>query len=195
MQTWFTSDTHYGHKNIIRFCEWSRGHFKNTDEMDEVMINNWNEVVSENDAVYHLGDFAFAPQNRIREVLSRLRGRIYVLAGNHDKAISGSFGQSLVDFNYISGLIPACHEISVNGQRFILNHYAMRIWNKSHYGAMHLFGHSHGSLPGYGKSVDVGVDSKEMGEFTGRYMYPFSVDEVVAFLNQKPKETPDHHKE
>jgi len=195
MNTWFTSDTHFGHKNIMKFCPNSRGHYASVGDMDQAMIDNWNYLVDDNDEVYHLGDFAFAPQGRIKEILSQLKGRIYILAGNHDKGLRGPLGQFLVDTSLIAGLIPACTLISVGADKFVLNHYSMRVWDRSHYGVMHLYGHSHGSLPGYGKSVDVGVDSIEMGEFVGRYMYPFNSTEVVDFLNDKDIEKPDHHKE
>ena len=77
----FTSDTHFGHNNIIRFCNRP---FKTTEEMDEFIINNWNSIVKDDDIVFHLGDFAFAPDRRWRELISKLNGKIYLILGNHD---------------------------------------------------------------------------------------------------------------
>lgn len=58
---WFTSDLHFGHRNIIQFCNRP---FKSVEEMDETLIDNWNSVVKPNDLVFNLGDFAFAPNWR-----------------------------------------------------------------------------------------------------------------------------------
>jgi calcineurin-like phosphoesterase family protein len=60
-------------------------------------------------------------------------------------------------------------------ETIILCHYAMRVWDRSHYGSMHLYGHSHGHLPDYGKSMDVGVDCHNY--------YPISVDHVRERLS------------
>lgn len=61
VKIWFTSDTHFGHNNIMKFCQRP---WKTVEEMDNALIQNWNSVVGENDIVFHLGDFAFAPNWR-----------------------------------------------------------------------------------------------------------------------------------
>lgn len=73
VKIWFTSDLHFGHKNIIRFCDrpWN-----SVEEMDEALINNWNSVVGDDDIVFDLGDFAFASNGRWKELLQRLKGDI-----------------------------------------------------------------------------------------------------------------------
>lgn len=77
------SDTHFGHANIIRHAERP---FRTLGEMDDTLINNWNEAVREGDTVYHLGDFSGPPMNRrIEEIAERLHGRIILIAGNHDR--------------------------------------------------------------------------------------------------------------
>ena len=75
--------THFGHTNIIRFC---KRPWKTVEEMDNALIQNWNSVVGENDIVFHLGDFAFAPNWRWKELLVKLNGRIYLIMGNHDES-------------------------------------------------------------------------------------------------------------
>lgn len=75
------SDTHFSHNNIIRY---EYRPFQNTDEMDEYMIKKWNEVVSENDLVFHLGDVSISGAKRAEEVLKRLNGRKILILGNHD---------------------------------------------------------------------------------------------------------------
>lgn len=82
MTTWFTSDTHFSHQNIIRYCDRP---FSDTDEMDEAIIRNWNELVSPEDTVYHLGDVALGPIEKSLAKVGRLNGFIYLKTGNHDR--------------------------------------------------------------------------------------------------------------
>lgn len=81
-EIFFTSDVHFGHENIIRFCQRS---FSNAEEMDETLIENWNAKVTNNDKVYILGDLIFKAKKAPEEYLSRLKGKKYLILGNHDK--------------------------------------------------------------------------------------------------------------
>lgn len=81
---WVTSDNHFDHKNIIKYCNRP---FKDVNEMNETMIKNWNNVVKPNDTVYHLGDFALTSAKRYEYFLSRLHGHIIIILGNHDKSV------------------------------------------------------------------------------------------------------------
>ena len=84
-EKWFTSDTHFCHRNIIKFCERP---FANVDEMNEALVNNWNSVVGPNDYVYHLGDWFVGGNDRERnEILWSLNGKIRFIVGNHDEAL------------------------------------------------------------------------------------------------------------
>ena len=77
---YFTSDTHFGHANIIKFCNRP---FKNVEEMNQKLIENWNSVVGPNDLVFHLGDFAFGGQPLWRYIREQLNGNIILIKGNH----------------------------------------------------------------------------------------------------------------
>jgi len=72
---WFTSDTHYYHNNIIRYCNRP---FDNVTDMNETLIHNYNDMVGDNDEVYHLGDFGFAEPGKLLEVVKRLKGKKYL---------------------------------------------------------------------------------------------------------------------
>lgn len=147
MATWFTADTHFGHANILKLCNRP---FESAQEMDEVMIANWNAVVARNDQVFHLGDFAYRADHRYaRKVFSRLNGQKFLIVGNHDDDHTKTLGWS--DVSQI-------REHKVDGQRIVMCHYAMRSWNALHRGSVHLYGHSHATLPGTYHSQDVGVD-------------------------------------
>ena len=82
MRTWFIADTHFGHSAILQYEERP---WENTDQMDTDLINNWNEVVSDEDLVWHLGDVALAPKPRIIQILAQLKGHKYLVCGNHDR--------------------------------------------------------------------------------------------------------------
>jgi len=151
MPIYFTSDTHFGHANIIKYCNRP---FKSSFEMDEALVSNWNTLVGPEDTVYHLGDFAFgrnAEQKYISTLAKRLNGYIHLINGNHEKVAHS------IPWRFTT--IKDYDEIEVEGQRIVLFHYGMRVWNKAGKGAWHLYGHSHDRLPPYGKSLDVGVDS------------------------------------
>ena len=144
---WFTANTHFGHANIIKSCDRP---FETTAEMDAAMIANWNAVVGRNDVVYHVGDFAFRQDpKQTRKIFGALNGAKTLITGNHDDRETLELGWTKVD--KLLG-------VKVDGSLIVLCHYAMRTWPKSHHGALHLYGHSHGQLPGTAQSCDVGVD-------------------------------------
>jgi calcineurin-like phosphoesterase family protein len=82
MTIWFTSDTHFGHANIIKYCERP---FRDTDHMDAVIVDNWNSIVSPEDTVYHLGDVALGTIDKSLANVGRLNGYKILVIGNHDR--------------------------------------------------------------------------------------------------------------
>lgn len=146
-QVFVTSDTHFGHTNIIGYANRP---FSDVKEMDECLIENWNSVVGKNQHVFHLGDFAFGNVEYQRKILSRLNGKIHFVRGNHDHNHPEGFDN-----------LPDIIELKTQGRLWVLSHYAFRVWNCSHRGAINLYGHSHGCLaddPNL-QAMDVGVDS------------------------------------
>lgn len=80
--TWFTSDTHFFHNNVIRYCDRP---FKNVKEMHKALIDNWNKYVKPEDTVIHLGDFSMTVKSSvIKELRDQLNGTIVLVKGNHD---------------------------------------------------------------------------------------------------------------
>lgn len=172
----FTSDHHFGHKNIIKF---SNRPFQDVEEMNQVLIERWNEKVGPHDRVYHLGDLGLTrDKDKMEEILQQLNGHIYLIQGNHE-------GDALNHPQYFEW-IKDYHELSVkdeeapNGKRkIILFHYAMRVWKSDFRGTWHLYGHTHGSLPDkkHKLAFDVGVDCHNY--------YPISYEEVKAIMAKK----------
>lgn len=81
MTIWIISDTHFMHKNIIKYCNRP---FKTVEEMDEVMISNWNQSIDKDDVVIHLGDFSLGSKIKRGELRSKLNGTIILILGSHD---------------------------------------------------------------------------------------------------------------
>lgn len=82
MKIWFTSDSHFCHKNIIKYCDRP---FLDVEEMNSELIRRWNSVVAEDDIVYHLGDIYLGPADRAQSLFGALNGRIILIRGNHDR--------------------------------------------------------------------------------------------------------------
>lgn len=170
MTTWFTADTHFGHANIIRYCDRP---FETKEEHDETLIKNWNERVQPNDHVYHLGDVGFGPPEYLRKLLARLKGKIHLIEGNHDgPATSPECSKRFVFIKpvHYKKLYTANRAVEV-----FMSHYPHRSWPKSFHGSFHLFGHVHGKLPPHGLSFDAGVDCHNF--------CPISLEEVVIKMN------------
>lgn len=177
----FTSDNHFLHTNIIKYCERP---FQDTKEMNQVLVNRWNEVVGEDDLIFCLGDFALGREKDCHHILQSLNGHKVLIKGNHEKTVmKKSFTR-----DEFGGGIYSLLEIKVNDdevrdglQDIILCHYTMRTWNKSHRGSWQLFGHVHGKLDNdptlSPNQIDVGVDSHN---FT-----PISYQQVKEIITKR----------
>lgn len=170
MTTWFTSDTHFNHANIIKYCNrpWDT-----VEEMNEGLIERWNEVVKPRHRIFHLGDFCMGGTEP-KDWIPRLNGKIHLIRGNHDPYVVNQGFESVQDYK----------EIKISKKKLILFHYPMRVWNKSHYGSWHLFGHVHGAMTvKYGTktlpdclAIDVGSDCHDWR--------PISFDEIAEIMNK-----------
>lgn len=178
----FTSDTHFNHANIIKYC---MRPFADKDEMNEALINNWNSVVKKNDIVFHLGDFMFGNMNRFWDFRSRLNGKIYLIHGNHDYELMDKVN---VDDGF--EIVTSQLNIVVNGQKIYLNHFPLLTFDGIYKEkpSWQLFGHVHSNknIPGTSADVkrldyllpmqyDVGVDNNNYR--------PISFDEVKSIIN------------
>lgn len=169
MSTYFTADTHFGHRAILSMCNRP---FSDIDEHDRALIEAWNAVVGPDDTVWHLGDFAYrASPQQTRRIFDQLNGEKHLVVGNHD------FKNETKRLGWSS--ISELTEVTVDNQVFVLCHYGLRTWRNMRRGAIHLFGHSHGRLPGTSQCIDVGVDP--MG------FVPVNVDVIRARLAELPQ--------
>lgn len=84
MTNFYTSDTHFGHTNILAYCPNRQRYVSDIQQMEDFLVERWNSQVGTDDTVYHLGDFAMGDRSQIPRILSRLNGKIVLIAGNHD---------------------------------------------------------------------------------------------------------------
>jgi len=161
-QMWVTSDNHFGHANVIRYCERP---FRDVEDMTEQMVAKWNAVVRPSDHIYIVGDFCWKSAKYGIAVTERLNGHKHLVRGNHDKACLNSrqFRDLFVEIADILTVKVRDEDVPLRFggvQRIVLCHYAMQVWENSHHGAWMLHGHSHGKLPSPStmKRLDVGVD-------------------------------------
>lgn len=183
MTIFFSSDHHFGHTNIIRYANRP---FSSVEEMNETLIENHNKIVKPGDEVFFLGDFSFLREEDTIKIIKRLNGQKNLILGNHDRGIS-EYSERYID-NKLFRTISNYKKINRYGQKIILFHYSLRAWDCSHRSSWALWGHSHGSLKPYGKSVDVGVDSKYL---TDEYR-PVSFEEVKIFMDKQEMASADY---
>lgn len=170
---WFTSDTHFGHANVLGF---SNRPWRTIEEMDAALVNNINARVAPNDELYVLGDFSFRiTVEQAQQIRGRIRcRRVHLVPGNHDKdwtqpAVSGTFVTE-----------PPIVSLKEAGRKLVLSHYPMEDWQAMSHGSILLHGHIHSQGGDYNElnrmqgilRMDVGVDANDYR--------PVSLDEVLA---------------
>lgn len=135
-KTWFISDTHFFHANIIKYCNRP---FASVEEMNEKLIENWNNVVGKDDLVWHLGDFVFGKDKigRSKEILSRLNGKVNLVLGNHDLQ-----GHDSIKQYYDAGFNRVYDKPVLINNFFILSHEPIQ-WVKDGDPYASIYGHVH----------------------------------------------------
>ena len=155
----FTSDTHFCHSNIIKYC---KRPFANIAENDEEIIRRWNEKVPEDGIVFHLGDVAFGDPERVDNILERLNGTIYLVIGNHD------WRRVVNNHKWRFEMMTQQINMKIGKRHIILNHYPMLAFSGAWRGedaTYQLFGHVHTS-----PYTDEGLDQQRMKYlFTSQY--------------------------
>ena len=161
-RTFITADTHFGHAEAISYF---KRPFADVKLMDDALIDGINDVVGVDDTLYHLGDFVGPVEGSTSKtkhacaIRERIKcRRIILVRGNHDP-----HGKERYDelFDSVHDLISFRGWGGSNGQgdhRVVMAHYAIRVWQGRHNGSLHLYAHTHGTLPEVGRSTDVGVD-------------------------------------
>lgn len=192
MATFFTADLHLGHARIIEFCNRP---FENTHRMNQALISNWNEVVSDNDEVWVLGDLAMGSIKHSLELVRKLNGRKHLVAGNHDRCWSGGGEKALkwypkyadVGFKLI---LEEAH-INVPGLGMVMmSHFPYagdshpqdryREFRPTDNGEWLLHGHVHEKWKRKGRQINVGVDVWDFRPVSVEQILALATEEVVS---------------
>jgi calcineurin-like phosphoesterase family protein len=163
MERWVVSDTHFDHQRII---EYTNRPFSSVDEMNAVIIKNWNSVINPDDIVYVLGDFCFGNKTRLKEIVSVLNGRKILVLGNHDKLTKTAY--------YEAGFETVTKSPIIVDADFILSHQPIQGDLGKFY---NIHGHRH-KLPTETqcspKHFDIGVDDHNF--------FPHKLNTVIKTL-------------
>ena len=202
---WLTSDTHYGHSNIVRgVTNWRNAEgeipieqvrdYSDVETMNELMVENINNNVDRNDWLIHLGDWSFGGYDKIQEFREKINcNNIVLILGNHDHHIQRDIPKFRKMFNHIANY----EELRISRKNdanntLVLCHYPIISWNQMHHGSFMLHGHQHlkGERKfGQGKRMDIGLCGSE--DFR-----PYHIEEIVDLLSKRQYETyteHDHH--
>lgn len=204
---YFTSDTHFHHKNIVRgTTSWTDKSqcrpFDSLEDHDNWLVNSINSIVQFDDLLIHAGDWSFGGEEQIMEFRNQLHcNHIILICGNHDHHITKNPSKYLDNENgrIFTEIIPhlSSFQFKTNsGQDMIIQHYAQRTWFRANKGSWMLYGHSHGSLddgfPGWRyKTMDIGVDN--LMKRIGRPVISFT--ELNDLFKERSFLNTDHHNE
>ena len=193
----FISDMHIGHHNVIKF---DKRPFDNVDQMHEELIKRWNNKVQKDDIVFYLGDLFFRTNiDTAKWFVHQLNGKIYHIMGNHDRYRDivklNRFEKIFGDSTGLGGATIQVKDDDANRgyQDIVLCHYAILSWNKAHYGAWHLHGHSHQSLA---QNPDMAwfYERKVLDMGCNGWDYtPVSYQEIKDIMSTKEIKPVDHH--
>jgi calcineurin-like phosphoesterase family protein len=190
---WFTSDTHYQHKNICKgVSNWDEGSytrpFNSLEEMNETIVRNINNCVDKNDFLVHLGDWSFGGFEMVEEFRNQIEcENIILILGNHDHHIERNHKGCQHHFQNVShyqNLIVKRESdkmIAPTKHQFIISHYPIGSWQDISRGSIHLHGHIHfqpDKKMGPGRMMDAGMDGHE--EFR-----PYSLDEILDLVSDR----------
>lgn len=151
---WFTSDTHFFHTNILKFVD-DAGHrirpFQSIEEMHEILVDNWNEVVKDNDYIYHLGDVTFQYNGAFNSLMKRLKGKKRLGFGNHDKVWNPAL---------INNFEKAFFWKGFKEHNFTASHMPLRL-DSLRDGSFNVHGHTHQNMMTDSKYINVCVEVRD----------------------------------
>ena len=187
MRYFFTGDLHLWHKKIVLL---SGRDFPDIETHNQVIRDNINRVVAPSDHLVILGDLALGAVERLSDWLDGLRTKnLHLVWGNHDGTAEKLVRRQPRRFQRVGDVLQfhLPWPERENGVHIFCSHYAHRVWNKSHWGSYHVYGHSHGNLPddSRSRSMDVGVD-------TNGYK-PWALEAIISRLDKKDWKAIDHH--
>jgi calcineurin-like phosphoesterase family protein len=189
---YFSGDWHLGHANILKY---DKRDFKNIDEHDQHLIKMATTTLKHGDNLYYDGDWALCALPKAEGYMAALAStgaNLFFIKGNHDKKDTIRLYQKYGTFLGEQKCVYIQHE----GTEYpiVMNHFAMRVWDRSHHGVYHLYGHSHDGLDKngevWGRSMDCGIMTAL--RLKGSYSL-FSFPDIHGILGKRPTKVIDHH--
>ena len=180
MKNFYIADCHFGHKNVIKF---DNRPFCSVEEMDQTMIDNWNNAVCKDDTVYILGDFCWNGENRWIEILNQLNGKKVLIRGNHDlKTMSQQLRNKFQD-------IKDYKEVRDNGKRVLLSHYPMPFYRGAYNrDIVHLYGHIHVTIENdFMEHIRKYIDENDNRGNSKHQRQFYNVGAMMPRINYRPR--------
>lgn len=185
-----TADTHFFHENLLGITDFAIRPFDNVTQMNQTIIDHWNERVENKDTVYHLGDIALyftrpasKSQEALLKVLNQLNGHLVLVKGNHDSRALFKF---LDQNNYLLDGKPKFefHDVGVllkyDHRQYYMTHYPMMLGIAPQ--IINLHGHIHHYAVAAKENINVGIDTPETGYLD--YELPFGTPLSLSDIEQ-----------
>lgn len=190
-QDYFIADTHFGHTNVIGYCNRP---YADVEEMDKSLIDAWNKAIRPQDRVFVLGDFSFYRAEETDKILSQLRGQKFLVKGNHDSERTYKNQDRFAKITTYEDLRLQTRDGEIH--RVVMSHFPFLSWHQMHRGAYHFHGHCHGGLRlpkelEQARIFDVGVDN--LSKVFGNYA-PVSLETLVQHLVSRELVSVDGHR-
>jgi calcineurin-like phosphoesterase family protein len=182
---WVTSDIHFNHESIRKYCPESRGHLQSSTEMNEEIIRNWNATVDPADHTFIIGDVAMGLIEKAPALIQRLNGAKTLIRGNHDRSLMKNPANMAL---FLSTHDYLCFSVKKVG--VVMCHFPIAHWDSEGRGSVMLHGHLHSPKSKVHifperRIIDVGLD--------GNDLRPRHLETTIEMLTQIPLPSTDHH--
>ena len=171
---YYIADTHFGHENVLKF---DNRPFENVNEMDKVMIEQWNAVVGKNDDVYIIGDFCYRAKKGALWYLKQLNGRKHLIQGNHDEYL---LSDEAVMKEFVS--VDKMRYVKDGSYSIVLCHFPIAEWNRYYRNSWHIYGHIHNKKTGCYKFLENEERALNAGCMINYYT-PVTIEKLIANNN------------
>jgi len=204
-QIWLSSDLHFNHKNIIKYCDRNVYDYSLNDSisldlsveaMNEEIIRRHNSLVKEDDYYICGGDIGFGKDVEANvDLLDRMNGHKLICWGNHDHDIKWFIKREGKDILWTGDILELSTQVkngkNLKKQNFFICHYPVLIWNQHHKGSIMIFGHTHHTLKDENylsrKVFEIGLD--------GNNLFPYNIDDIYKQIKENEIKYIDHHNE
>ncbi len=176
---YFTSDLHFYHSNVIRYCNRP---FEGYMSMNEALAENWNNTVKAKDEIYILGDITMRGPDVVNKLMPTLNGKKYLIRGNHD-IFTRKQSFDATNFEFVKDYHSFNFQEKGNSHMICLMHYPLMTWNHKMRGSIHLHGHIH-SPPAYNEeNIKSGILRFDVGADAHNYT-PVSIETIIQMARQ-----------